>query len=363
MIANRAQADAALPAGGILRGNSPQSSRAPCDRESEPIDCAINGPENVVISGAAAQVDAIAESLQRDGVGSKPLNVSHAFHSPLMAPMLDEFEAIAARTRYNPPRIPVVSNVTGSIAAGFGGSYWRSHVAGSVRFADGVAAVLEKGCAVLLEVGPAPVLLGMARQCADQGRFLSVPSLRPGRDTLEHMLESAAELYMNGVQLDWRGLEGGASRRKVGLPTYPFQRERFWFDMTDAPAAVMPAVDARAVVHPLLGSRLQSPALDQVIFQTEMSPARVPAVRDHVVQGMCVFPGTGYLEAMQSAVRLAVSGVSELAEVAIEEPLILDRAPRRGPTIWAGHSGSRAGSGVRPRWGRQSGWTSHASER
>ena len=196
---------------------------------------AINGPENVVISGEAAAMRTLREILEAEGIKTKQLRVSHAFDSPLIEPILAEFEAVAKQITYNQPRIPLISNVTGarvdeSIATD---SYWVNHVCQPVKFAHSMETLHQQGYQVFLEIGPQPILLGMGRQClpADVGVWL--PSLRDGQEDWQQMLHSLAELYVRGVKVDWLGFDRDYLRSKVVLPTYPFQRQRYWIETSE----------------------------------------------------------------------------------------------------------------------------------
>jgi acyl transferase domain-containing protein/SAM-dependent methyltransferase len=194
---------------------------------------AINGPEIVVISGDGDQVEAILERLSNEGIKSKDLVVSHAFHSPLMNPVLDEFEKVASNVEYSDPTVGFVSNVTGELAdvrlIGRAG-YWRRHAREPVQFAAAIKTLEKQGIKIFLEVGPNPVLLGMARRCLKDESQSWLPSLRPGRGDWLQMLESLQALYVAGADIDWSGVDGDYPRRRIALPTYPFQRQRYWLD-------------------------------------------------------------------------------------------------------------------------------------
>ncbi|OLT60326.1 type I polyketide synthase [Moorena bouillonii] len=196
---------------------------------------AINGPESTVISGDSVAVTGVVNDLEAKGIKTKKLEVSHAFHSPLMEPMLGEFEAIANQLTYNQPKIPIISNVTGTKADNTIASpqYWVNHVGKPVRFAQGMETLHQQGYETFIEVGPKPVLLGMGRQCLPGNVGVWLPSLRPGVDEWQQMLYSLGKLYVTGVKIDWSGFESDSSRQKVALPTYPFQRERYWIEITE----------------------------------------------------------------------------------------------------------------------------------
>jgi acyl transferase domain-containing protein/SAM-dependent methyltransferase/acyl carrier protein len=192
---------------------------------------AINGPEIVVISGDGNQVEAILKRLSKEGIKSKDLAVSHAFHSPLMNPVLDEFEKLASKVEYSEPTMGFVSNVTGELAGVrlIGrAEYWRRHAREPVQFAAAVKTLEEQGVKVFLELGPNPVLLGMARRCLQDERQSWLSSLRSGRGDWLQMLESLQALYVAGAGIDWAGFDSDYPRRRLALPTYPFQRERYW---------------------------------------------------------------------------------------------------------------------------------------
>ena len=194
---------------------------------------AINGPEIVVISGDGNQVEIILKRLSAAGIKSKDLLVSHAFHSPLMDPILDEFEKIASNVEYSDPIVGFVSNVTGELAdARLIGraDYWRRHAREPVQFAMAARTIEEQGVKIFLELGPNPVLLSMARRCLKEEEQLWLPSLRAGHRDWPQMLESLQALYVAGADIDWAGVDGDYPRTRVALPTYPFQRRRYWLD-------------------------------------------------------------------------------------------------------------------------------------
>jgi acyl transferase domain-containing protein/SAM-dependent methyltransferase len=201
---------------------------------------AVNDPTNVVLSGRAAAVEEVAGALSARGVECRRLDVSYASHSPLMDPVLDEFEAAAARASWSPLAIPLVSCLTGTVATDelCRPEYWRRHLREPVRFGDAVRTLAAEGCTALVEVGPSTTLLGMSRRAWPDGvgEPLTLPSLRPGRDDWEQLLESLGTLHVHGGRVDWNGFDRDYERRRVSLPTYPFERARYWLEET-TPAA------------------------------------------------------------------------------------------------------------------------------
>lgn len=197
---------------------------------------AINGPKNVVISGKRETVQAVVDQLANDGVKYQKLSVSHAFHSSLMEPILGEFRQVAKQVTYHKPKWPLVSNITGNVVDDevATATYWVRHIREAVRFADGVQILHAQGINAFLEIGPKATLLGMARLASKaelSAQYL--PSLRANRDDDQQMLTTLGQLYQCGVRVDWQGFHKTYPQRKVVLPRYPFQRERYWIETHD----------------------------------------------------------------------------------------------------------------------------------
>ncbi|MER6561682.1 type I polyketide synthase [Streptomyces sp. NPDC001027] len=205
---------------------------------------AVNGPVSVVVSGHAEDVEAITAEFAARGRKTRRLRVSHAFHSPLMDPMLDEFRAVAARVRFHPPTVPVVSNVSGDLAAGDDlttPDYWVRHVRRAVRFGDTVRTLEANGVTLTLELGPDATLTTLVQDgLSASAEVTAVPLAR--RDTSEgrSALLAAAALHVHGLG-DVPALSADATARPVPLPTYAFQRERFWLEASAAAAAPVAA--------------------------------------------------------------------------------------------------------------------------
>lgn len=191
---------------------------------------AINGPQNIVISGVHDALQMITETVQRAGVKTKTLTVSHAFHSPLMEPMIAPFSQLAQQVSYAPPQLPLITNLTGKIATAntISAAYWSQHIRQPVRFADGIESLYEQGCNVFIEIGPKPILLGMGQQALPQANHLWLPSLRQGQGDSQQMLHTLGELYIYGASVHWANVYANQRCRKISLPTYPFQRQRYW---------------------------------------------------------------------------------------------------------------------------------------
>lgn len=262
---------------------------------------AVNGPQNIVISGHGEAVQAVLDSFAKDGVKTTRLTVSHAFHSPLMEPILAEFEKVAASIQYSKPRIGIISNITGQLVKDdrvYGAPYWRTHVRQAVQFQAGIETLHAQGCDFFLEVGPQPTLIGMARQCIPTEAKVWLVSLRQRKEDWSQILESLGTLYVNGMEVDWEQFDQGYSRRKLTLPTYPFQRKQYWFNVSKGASRA-----ERPMLHPLLNRRVRSPRLTETVFESEVSVDFPAFLNDHRIYATAAFPGTGYFEMALAAAR------------------------------------------------------------
>jgi acyl transferase domain-containing protein len=196
---------------------------------------AINSPQNTVVSGKREAVMQLLETLSAQGITAQALTVSHAFHSSLMAPILEAFEEVARRLTYRDPNIPLISNLTGRpMAAAPDAPYWRDHVRHPVRFAEAMQTLHELGYELFLEVGPGSALLSMGRQCLPKAQATWLPSLLTRQTAWHTLLESLRQLYLQGFTINWQMVDQGLTRRRVPLPTYPFQRKRYWLETVTA---------------------------------------------------------------------------------------------------------------------------------
>jgi len=275
LVAERGRLMGNLPPGGAMTAVAADETRvgaALAGFEGELSMAAINAPRSVVISGARTAMEAVVTRLKAEGVRTAALTVSHAFHSPLMDPVLDQFEAAARGKTYAAPAIPWISNVTGqAMPTAPDAAYWRRHCREAVRFADGVNAVVDHGCDILVEIGPAPTLVRLAVQCRPDAGLTGLASLSPGDDDWQVLLDMLAALYTRGLNLDWRAFDRAYARRPVALPTYPFQRKHFWISTTDElmqntqnpvpTIATAPARrdDVRALLRKYIAELLQAP--------------------------------------------------------------------------------------------------------
>ncbi len=338
LIAARGRSMQALSAGGVMAAVFADKEKVEAALAHFANDVAIaayNGPENIVISGRAEAVQTILASLHEAGIKTKALAVSHAFHSPLMEPMLDEFERIAREITFHAPRIPLVSNVTGRVFAEGeipNARYWREHVRAAVRFAEGVSTLHQHGCNLFLEIGPNPTLSGMGLRCLPEGAATWLPSLSQGKDDHEQLLKSVGALYAHGLAPDWNALYDAPSRRRVKLPLYPFQRERYWIEentrIEDGESRIV-AHDPPSTIHdprsshPLLGARLRS-ALKEIQFESRVQTKAPEFLSDHRFHDVAVFPAAGYMEmALAAAEKIFGEGPCCVRELNILAALAL----------------------------------------
>jgi thioester reductase-like protein len=205
-----------------------------------------NGPRSVVISGERERLRAVTGRLAAEGVRVRPLAVSHAFHSPLMAPVRDDLARLLATIPLRPPRLPLLANLTGEPAGDemATAEYWCRHLLEPVRFEASIRRTAELGYRVFLEIGPQPTLLGLARRSWPQGQGAWLPSLRPDREW-ETLVGSLAALYLQGAVIDWEGFDEGYWRHRRELPTYPFQRQSHWVDLPGRAPRILLEKDAR----------------------------------------------------------------------------------------------------------------------
>lgn len=307
LLARRASLMQQLPAGGKMAAvfasaDKVESIFDSLGDQAEISIAASNGPENTVVSGAGPVVDRFVKSCEAAGIKSQPLKVSHAFHSPLMEPMLDEFRQHAQRCEFRRPRIKLIANLTGELLQRAPDpDMLCRHIRQRVRFAESIQTLAESDIDVVLEAGPAPVLIGMGRRCvASDSSITWMPSLRPKMDDEAVLLDSLARLETQGVELDWKAFDRPWRRRRLMLPTYPFQRERFWLDPSssirgDASDRRVAGGRQKGDSHPLLGTTTPTAAA-AAQFDNLLSTNTLPFLADHSVQGSINMPAAGFLE-------------------------------------------------------------------
>ncbi|MEU5315064.1 SDR family NAD(P)-dependent oxidoreductase, partial [Streptomyces sp. NPDC021562] len=367
LVAARGRLMQALPEGGAMVAvqASEDEVRALLPADGRAGVAAVNGPEALVVSGDEDAVLTVAAALAERGRKTKRLRVSHAFHSALMEPMLAEFRAVAATITCAEPSVPLVSTLTG---AGIGlaelgtPDYWTRHVREAVRFADAVRWMRERGAGHFLEIGPDAVLTAMARETVDAlgapdgSAFL--PGLRRARPEPATLLTAVAGLWVRGVPAAPVPRTGV---RRVELPTYAFQRERYWAE-TGPGAADLGSLGLAEAAHPLLGAVVELPDGAGVLATGRLSAGGPGWLADHAKSGVVLVPGTGLVElALHAGDRV---GTGTLEELVLQEPMVLPE--RGGAEVRVQVGPAEHGTGRRPvsihsRPGADADWVRHAA--
>ena len=349
----------ALPAGGAMMAvQATEDEVRPLLTDGVGI-AAVNGPSSVVVSGDEDAVTAIADQLREQGRRVHKLAVSHAFHSPLMEPMIDEFRAAAKELTVNAPTIPIISNVTGQLAGEDFASadYWTQHIRAAVRFADSIRFANSAGASRFLEVGPGGGLTSSIEESLAEADIVSVPMLRKDRPEPASLITGLAQAFVSGLGVDWRAVLPGAGF--VELPTYAFERRRFWLS-SDGAAGDAAGLGLAASEHALLGAVIELPSSGGVVLTGRLSAASQAWLADHAVGGVVVFPGAGFVElAIRAGDEVGCSVVDELMLAA---PLVIPATGSVAVQVVVGaadESGSRSVS-VFSRGDEHSGWTLHA---
>ncbi len=333
-----------------------------------------NAPASVVIAGDPAAHDEVVSALAQAGIAARPIAVSCAFHSPLMAPMLAAFRDVARRIAFRAPTLPIVSNVSAAVESQrlCDPEYWVEHVRATVRFREGLQALLHDGAATLLELGPGATLTGLAKACAGAPAVRCLASLGRQRDDRRAILEALAALAEAGHDVDWPAVGSSFDTahppRLVALPPYPFDRGTYWVGTrrvaTQARPLAVAGTRARAHETPLaslglLGHELHSPGLADRRFERPLTLDALPTLRGHAFRERVVFPAAGFATiALEAVRRLAPTGPVALADLSIDTPLLLDDAqPAMLATVVAASGGQsridiHAGTGSPPQWTR-----------
>ncbi|MBJ6765278.1 type I polyketide synthase [Myxococcaceae bacterium JPH2] len=288
---------------------------------------AINGPEEVVVSGSRAAIADLTGAFEREGVTGKFLRVTHAFHSPLMDPVVGPFEACVQGVALSPPRLPFVSTLEGGLVtdALTRPGYWSRHLREPVRFAQGLECMRALKHGTYLEVGPAPVLAGLgSRLFAGQDALAWLPSLRPSAGEAAQLLSTLGGLYARGFDIDWAGFDAPFERRPTNLPTYPFQRERYWLEMGSG-RYVPEKGGARADAHPLAGAPMSLAGSRETRLAARLSSSSPAYIAEHRVFGSTVLPAACYVEMALSAALTATEH---------ERPLLLQSFELERPLVF-----------------------------
>ncbi|MGD1917907.1 MAG: beta-ketoacyl synthase N-terminal-like domain-containing protein, partial [Pleurocapsa sp.] len=289
------------------------------------ISVAANNGTHIVLSGFKEDINSLKIELDFLDIKTQLLNVSHGFHSPLMQPIVKDFKAVADTVSYSTPIIPIVSNLTGELADETiaTADYWIEHILQPVQFAKSIKYLERQQVDIFLEVGTKPILRSMAQSILDNK--LCLHTLDDKQEDWKSILLSLSDFYKQGLDVNWLAVDKNYRGNKTSLPTYPFQRQRYWFDIS---TEVSYYKNKNNLIHPLLGSHINSP-LKQTIFQSNIEPDTINWLQDHRIEDKAVFPGTAYLE---MAIALSLFKFKKLPfsikDINIPTPLYIDGQPK-----------------------------------
>ncbi|MFI7394886.1 type I polyketide synthase [Streptomyces tendae] len=358
LVAHRGRLMQSAPAGGrmlAVEAAEEEIRRALAPYRGRLDLAAVNGAGDVVVTGDADAVDELAQAWRATGRRATELKVSHAFHSPHMDGLLEDFRDVAARLAFREPRTPVVSNLTGRPATGAmlrDPDYWVRQLRGTVRFHDGVRYLESRGVTEYIEMGHGvlSVLVRRGQGAGSPGN--ATPVVRRGHDPVSTVTTALARLALNGARLDpGDSFPGG---RRVPLPTYPFQRQHYWLS---TPATG----DGTARSHPVLDDGLEPADGRGPVFTGRLDAEDMPWLAEHVVAGTPLLPAAGIAELALSAARR--TGARQVAELTLEQALPVARPTDVQLIVGAaGEDGSRSlALYSRPAHARTAAWTRHAT--
>ncbi len=328
LVVARGRLMGALPPGGTMlavEATEEEVSQVLADDGDGISIAGLNGPMATVVSGETGKVELFEEVWKTRGRKVARLRVSHAFHSHLMEPMLEEFEGIVQALDFRSPQIPVVSNLSGEIAGEelAQPDYWVRHVRSPVRYADGVAALERAGVRRFVEIGPDAVLSALARFSLSpevQGEVLAAPTMRARGAEEEEFTRFLGTLHANGLALHWPAFFEGSGAQPVILPTYAFQRQRYWIEYREGIGDVN-LLGQRPTEHRLISAAVRQADDRGWLFTGRLTMEEHPWLADHAVMGFVLLPGTAYIELALVAGRGV--GAEVVEELNFETPLLV----------------------------------------
>ena len=317
----------------------------------------LNSPTQTVISGLTEDVAGACEKFEGAGIATRSLAVSHAFHSSLMEPALDDFEAAIRDISMQRPRLRMMSNVTGLPATDEIATpqYWRRHMREAVRFGDCLNSIAALKPGLVVEIGPHGTLLPLAVEVFGESNTTVAATLRRGSKDRTTLMKAVSDAWLAGAHINWRAVSG-PGRRIVDVPTYPFQRERYWFR-----ANKRIATGDTTELHPLLGRKLHVAIDGHSVFQKHLLAEDLNHIADHVVHGRCIVPGAAMIEMAMSAAQFALVGRHSLADLTLREPLVLDSQDETLIQTVVAHGEGGGSLEILSSEGNSGAWRHHAS--
>jgi len=330
LVADRGRLMQQLPGGSMLTVFLPEEEVYPLLNENLSL-ATCNGPSLCTVAGPTVAVEALRNQLTEQGIDCRPLHTSHAFHSQMMEPILGEFAQRVGKVTLNPPQLPYISNLSGTWITATEATdphYWAKHLRQTVRFAAGVKELLQDETQILLEVGPGQMLKSLAQKQAspEQVVLSSVRHPKEQRSDVEFLLNTLGQLWLAGVTPDWSGFYANERRRRLPLPTYPFQRQRHWVEFEPAKArqAKLLSTASRRGWHPLLGQRLHLAGTQQIRFEAQISSDFPAFLQDHCLFQTAILPGAAYMEmALAAGAAVLKSDNLQVENVVIRQAMVL----------------------------------------
>ncbi len=286
----------------------------------------MNSPVKTVISGDKDAAMKIIAELDKNGIEYKKINVSIASHSPMMQPMIDEFRKVCRSVQYHPAKIPVVSNITAEITSDkiSNADYWCDHIMSPVEFSKSILTCVESGCNLFIDLGPKPTSLSMAQETIQSQDLVWIPSFKKNFTSWQTLSDGIARLFVSGANVDWSGFHNEFAGKKISLPHYPFQRQRYWIadETSQSDASLSSGISTGKL---LLGNKANTAADKHFIFNSRLKADEPKFLSGHIVFEKTVFPGAGFAEiALSSAREVLRSDGIKLENIKFHSPLFLD---------------------------------------
>ncbi|MEX2601917.1 MAG: type I polyketide synthase [Balneolaceae bacterium] len=346
LISERAKLMQALPSGGGMMALFATLTRVDKLLKSwemeDVVIAAFNGPANIVLSGPEKSLSRVEKLLEREEIDFRALTVSHAFHSVLMEPMLKPYRKVAEQVQFSKPKIPVYSNLTGRPEEKLmsDSDYWVRHIREPVRFEEGIQALMSDGFNLFIEAGPKGTLLSLGRRIAEKATevVLShdavswVPMIKPGRSESRQFTLALGSFWCRGGEPVWENPGGPLTQ----LPTYPFQRKRYWRDVLidgnrlNAKQNGSAPAGRKELSHPLLGRTFRSPLVNERFYETLFSKAEIPMLDEHRIFGELVVAGASHLALIIGAAEMEFEGDGvQLKDIVFPQALVVPEEGER----------------------------------